>query len=502
MNWKDFCLLLMEDAGKKTAPASGVYPASVISHGEKSWFFAVKDHGEKFLAAVGDSLPYRSLKGEEENYRGTFIKKCPMDPHNRDVMAEYFPFMNPVNHRGTDITIGLGDRLGLASGGHIGICAERKVFPVLAQQSIRELNLTGRNYREVLSDASWAVFTRGFKDGFGADGDHLKSKEEVKMALDCGFTMITLDCSEHINNGVYSYTKEEIRENYQKIGEDKRLKLEEKYSGKSIKIDGELTVDFPRDEFMKTLLVYFNAIEFTEEIYRDVILKSGKKVDFEMSVDETLYETSVRDHYFVASELIERGVEVTSLAPRFCGEFQKGIDYMGDTDLFEKEFTSHFKIAQYFGYKISVHSGSDKFKIFPAVGRITGGKYHLKTAGTNWLVAMEVVALRDPDLYRKIHKFALSRLEEAKKYYHIKGRAENVEDIDSLTDEELVRLFGEDDARQIIHITYGLILSEKDEGGRYVFRDAIYGLLFEYEEDYDRALELHIGKHFDYLGII
>ena len=73
------------------------------------------------------------------------------------------------------------------------------VYPVLAQQSIRELTLTNRTFADVIAAAAFGVFQEGYRDGYGADGDHLKTKEEIKYALERGCTMITLDCSEHID---------------------------------------------------------------------------------------------------------------------------------------------------------------------------------------------------------------------------------------------------------------------------------------------------------------
>ena len=114
-----------------------------------------------------------------------------------------FPFTAPASHSGTrPFTLGLGDRLGLASPGHIRAVRGRNVFPVLAQQSIRELKLTGRTYEEVLAAAAFAVFQEDWRGGYGADGDHLKTAEEIRYALNCGFTMITLDCSEQIDQDV------------------------------------------------------------------------------------------------------------------------------------------------------------------------------------------------------------------------------------------------------------------------------------------------------------
>jgi len=397
-------------------------------------------------------------------------------------------------------TIGLGDRLGIATPGHIRAIKGCNVKPVLAQQSIRELNLTGRTYEDVLDDVSWAVFQEGYTRGFGADGDHLKKPEEVKMALDCGFTMITLDCSEHIDNSITFLNNEQISEKYNSICGLKRNMYEEIYKNKLFKLKNGQKISFDFDELKKIVLIYHEAISFAVGIYNKFIKDYPKALDLEISIDETLTPTSPQAHYFFSSELFRSGVKVASLAPKFCGEFQKGIDYIGNTGCFEKEFREHVKIAEEFGYKISIHSGSDKFRIFPIAGKHTEGRYHLKTAGTSWLEAVRVVALKDPGLYRQIHKYALSVLDEVKKYYYINADTTNVPDVDLLKDNDLPSLMDNTDVRQVIHITYGHILKARDSNGEYMFRNRINNLLYDYEEDYCKGLEKHIGKHLTALG--
>src|SRR5690606_12602301 len=112
----------------------------------------------------------------------------------------YFDYTKPRAFGTKIATIGLGDRLGLASPGHIKTIAGRNIRPILAQQSIRELNLTNRTYEDVLDAAAFAVFQEGYKDGWGADGDHLKTTADIEYALGLGFSMLTLDASEHIDN--------------------------------------------------------------------------------------------------------------------------------------------------------------------------------------------------------------------------------------------------------------------------------------------------------------
>jgi tagaturonate epimerase len=478
-----------------------VYPDSIHTSGGSILFIAGYD-GFKVLVVYGESSLYDEFKGEVTAHENGKIKICSLSIENNKVLRRAFQYTNPSNHKGNNITIGLGDRLGLASPAHIRLVKDYNVFPVLAQQSIRELNMTGRTYEEVLAAASWAVFQEGYTKGFGADGDHLKTTQEVKMALDCGFTMITLDCSEHIDNGVASLSKPEIGKAYSELPGAVKQQLEAKYLSKEFKLGDGSVITFTPDEFKKTVLVYYKAINYTIDVYNEVIKNYERNVDFEMSIDETLTPTTPESHYFVASELIDGGVDITSLAPRFCGEFQKGIDYRGDKLQFTTEFQIHAKIAEKLGYKISVHSGSDKFDIFPIVGEKTGSVYHLKTAGTNWLEAVRVIARYDPSLYRRMHLFALSKLDEAKKFYHICADTAKIPELSTLKDEQLPGLMEFEDSRQVLHITYGFILLAKNSDGTSVFKDEIYSFLNKYEDKYYNSLMKHIGRHLQTLGIV
>jgi tagaturonate epimerase len=477
-----------------------VYPDSIYHYGGTYFFLASIGNIKKLVVYNGGGQFY-GFKGTEVSHGNKSAVICDLNNDNCKLIRKIFTFTNPTPHRGVDITLGLGDRLGLASAGHIRLLKGKAVFPVLAQQSIRELNLTGRTYEDVLAAASWAVFQEGYTSGFGADGDHLKNPDEVKMAIDIGFTMITLDCSEHIDNTIASLSKQEIDSRYLQIAEETRHLLESKYLNKEFKLKSGHAIKFSYDEFEKYVLIYLKAIEYTIKIYDQYIKNCGRDIDFEMSIDETLTSTSPEAHYFVASELLAGGVEITSLAPRFCGEFQKGIDYIGDISEFKKEFNIHAEIAKTLGYKISIHSGSDKFSVFPIIGEMTEGKYHLKTAGTNWLEAVRIIAAKNPALYRKLHRFALEKLDEAKKYYHIGANAANIPNIEKLEDCELPGLMDLNDSRQVLHITYGLILLAKNPDGTFIFKDEIYSVLNEYEEDYYTVLYKHIGRHLHELGV-
>lgn len=453
-------------------------------------YFICREGNKKYLGIHGTDENTEKFCGEISHITGDSIKLCELSEKNAQALRALFPFTRPVRNPGRDISIGLGDRLGLATPGHIRLIKEYDIFPVFAQQSIRELNLTGRTFEGVLAAASFAVFQEGYEAGFGADGDHLKTREEVRYALESGFTMITLDCSEHIRN-----IEGSLVDKYNAVGKEKRERLEKRYPGKKFMLKSGLSIGFDSEALMNAAVTYLGAIDHIEDIFRNVIGKINPDVDFEISIDETVRTTSPQDHYFVAGELTERGVGFTGLAPKFCGEFQKGIDYIGNIGDFRKEFREHAMIADEFGYRISVHSGSDKLSVYPYISEYTGKRFHVKTAGTNWLEAVRTVAVYDPVLYRDMHRHALRNICEAKKYYHISANTDMIPDVGTLKDSELPGLMDANDSRQLLHITYGLILRDQ------CLKNRIYGLLFSREDEYCAMLIKHIGRHISALGL-
>lgn len=464
---------------KFTSPEKYNVYAHSIHLSEKGYCFIVALDDRDVLVADA-RYPFN---GEEFSADNTTWKIAEETHENGCYMRELFPFTAPVSVMKKDRTFGVGDRLGIATPGHIRVFDDYDAFPVFAQQSIRELRLTGRNYETVLDCVSFAVFRENYTRGFGADGDHLKSEEEVQYAIDCGYSLITLDCSEHIRNDVNEMTLEQVEKEY-----IPNTALEKKYLGKTFLIE-DMQIQFDKEAFMKMNLIYNNAIEFASKIYQKFFVEGKKQLDFEISIDETATPTTPAQHFYVANELQERGVKLDTMAPRFVGEFQKGIDYIGEINLFEKDFAAHAAIARAFGYRISVHSGSDKFSVFAIVGKQTHGCFHVKTAGTNWLEAMKIIAEKNPCLYRKCHKLALEVFEEAKKYYVVTTNLKNVPEIDDIVDEDLPLLFRNNDARQLIHITYGMLLNDME------LREPLFTTWRKYQKEYADAIYKHIGKH-------
>ena len=458
-----------------------VYPDSVHEIPGTKVFMAKTGEGDR-LVIQGNNPGFT---GEEQD--GNLL--APLTHENARVLRRLFPFTAPRQGLAGCCSIGVGDRLGVAAQGHIRAFKRYpKVFPVFAQQSIRELTLTKRGYEDVLDCVSFAVFREGYTSGFGADGDHLKKPEEIEYALRCGYSMLTLDSSEHIRGEAAGMDGKEVLAIWAGDRE-----LEEAYLDRGIAVAPGISLCFTREELARAALIYGEAIGFIRDIY--VRYVEGKTVDFEVSIDETMTPTSPLQHYFVANELYRRGVRVQSLAPRFIGEFQKGIDYIGDLVRFDEELAVHEAIAEKFGYKISVHSGSDKFKVFPSVGRLCGGIFHLKTAGTNWLEAVRLAAIKEPAFYRRMHTFALAHFDEARKYYHVTTDISKIPPLESLSDARLPELMDDVNARQLLHITYGLILTAENETGDMYLRRELYSLLDRCGEDYAALLDGHIGRH-------
>ncbi|MCC3355457.1 tagaturonate epimerase family protein [Bacillus sp. REN16] len=473
-----------------------VYEKSLTQHDNVS-LVMIRDQQQKWILALGEGALFDELEGTVIAENG---KACPLTHENRLVLNRHFDYTVPRAFGTKIATMGLGDRLGLASPGHIETVRDHNVKPILAQQSIRELTLTNRTMNDVIDAASFAVFQEGYTGGFGADGDHLKEEEDIKMALSLGMSMLTLDCSDHIQNRVEGLTEDEISSEFDGLPKETKNHYNGLYVNKEFDVNG-LNIVFEEKVVKKFALLYGKALDYMVHIHDTYIVKADRAIDFEISIDETETVTSPAAHFFVANELQNRGVTVTSLAPRFCGEFQKGIDYIGDIEQFEKELREHALIAEYFGYKLSIHSGSDKFTAFPIIAKYTNGVLHVKTAGTNWLEAVRVIAEVHPDLYRRMHAYALEHLDEALKYYHITPDMSTIVPLDTVSDADLPEYMNNDAARQVIHVTYGILLTAKDEDGNFIFKDEFFQTLNERENEFRQGLVKHIGKHVELLEL-
>jgi len=475
---------------------------SSIKSEKKNYFFLVKDDYSKYLIVIGDTHGIcKDFEGDNleeikiDKYE-LIVKRCYLDHRNLNLLRGIFPHLNP-SFCGLKSSFGTGDRLGIATPAHLQAFQGKDIFPILAQQSVREMARTERNWQKVLDDTIWGCFETGYIGPFGADADHVKEIKELKEAADCGYTMFTLDPSDFIRNDIKKLDKQELDQLHNQIPNSKEI--EGLYLSKSYKIKGQELI-FDEKSLKEITLIYSEAINHILRCYK--FLKNYKKNDFdlEISVDETPTITSPLAHLFIVLELQRRGVDFQNLALHFLGDWQKGIEYIGDVKEFAKEFSLHAAITKEIGgYKLSLHTGSDKFSVYPIFSQETDGHYHIKTAGTSWLEEVKVVAMKDPVLYRKIHRFALKNFEKDRASYNLTTDLSRIPDINTIADDELVNLFKQNDSRQLIHITYGSILKAKGNKGKYIFKDRIHKILFEHEEEHYRELSNHIRKHLELL---
>jgi hypothetical protein len=357
---------------------------------------------------------------------------------------------------------------------------------------MRENARTGRTFDEVLAQGIFGVFQEGYEDGFGADADHLKRIEDALYAADRGYTFFTCDPGDHVVS-VEDLSSQEVKERFTRLPESETFRRE--YLGSSFKIDGLGTLRFSEEELARAAVKYGGAVSFATRMYQALAERLPHRFDYEVSVDETETPTTPLEHLFVAHELRRRGVDFVSLAPRFVGAMEKGVDWRGDLEVFHKELEAHVAIARDMSsYRLSLHSGSDKFTLYPLLAEETNGLWHVKTAGTSYLVALEVVARHKPALFRKIVSFSISQFAHERASYHISADSSLIPSLEELSDDELPEVIEEQNGRQVLHVAFGAVLQNP-------LGDELRLVLDEWEEEHYERLARHLGRHLEGLGV-
>jgi hypothetical protein len=144
---------------------------------------------------------------------------------------------------------------------------------------------------------------------------------------------------------------------------------------------------------------------------------------------------------------------------------------------------------------VSLHSGSDKFSIYEIAARHTRGLVHLKTAGTSYLEALRTVAQVSPELFRSVYAFSRGRYDEDRASYHVSAALDRAPAPGSVSDEALGGLLDQFDVRQILHVTFGSVLTTRGSDGTLLFADAIMSLLRSHPEVHAACLERHFIRH-------
>jgi tagaturonate epimerase len=471
-----------------------IYRRSLRLHDGILYFIGTQG-AEKALYLCSPKTFAPGFAGTAASIGGMHLFKAGLTTENAQALHGLFPFTAPVSLRECTTTIGCGDRLGLATPGHVRAIARYDASPVLAQQSMRELALTQRDYPGVVRDATFLVFQEGYEQGYGADGDHLKTIRDIDTALAAGMPMITLDLTEVMNPEPALWSPGKINDEFGRLAADVQEHVLAMYADRTFELLGH-SISLSKQEAMRCALMYWRALDFSREVDRRLARRRASRYDLEISIDETTAPTLPSHHLFISSELLRRNVALSSLAPRFVGEFQKGIDYIGDVREFERQFVVHCAIARARGdYKISIHSGSDKFSVYPAIGKHTGMRVHLKTAGTSWLEAVRVISCTNPALFRRMLATAFTCFPEASKLYHVSTDLSTIPPAANVADADLESYLSAPSSRQLLHITYGGLLVDPGIRGEF------FATLAGNEERYYGAVERHIGRHIQLLGV-
>jgi len=411
---------------------------------------------------------------------------------------------------GLAASFGFGDRIGLATAGHVAAMHRcgTGIEPIFPQQSIREMTRTIRSATEVMEDGLSGAVQAGWMGKTGADADHLKTRQDVDVTRAAGFTFFTIDPSDFVDPQADDYTAGQVIEKFSSTGDSYSWIRD--YVGRSEKLTSGTIVDLHESNCQRAVVKYGPAIAAAIELGRyicDSCEAAGQSYEIELSIDETEQPTTLAEHFIIADQFRIAGIPLISMAPRFPGDFEKGVDFKGDLNRLDQALQDHAAIAEQLGpYKLSLHSGSDKLAMYPLLARATQGRFHIKTAGTSYLEALRVVLKHEPELFRRIVEFARQRYNTDKATYHVSATlAGTPAAAEVAADEELEALYLERwcdvplgkgftaPGRQILHCTFGSVLTSEEWG------PAVRQVLEANPNTYREVLDEHFGRHLDAL---
>jgi hypothetical protein len=324
----------------------------------------------------------------------------------------------------------------------------------------------------------------------GADADHLKTTGDIDTCVAAGYSFFTFDPGAYVDAAADSDSAAQIERKVAALPwadlEASPAALRAQYAGQTVDL-GDRGMTLEMEAVWRAAAKYGGAIAHVSALYRH-LARHGVPFEVEVSVDETETPTTHTEHIYFASELRRLGVTWVSLAPRYVGRFEKGIDYLGDLDALRADLAGHAAIARALGpYKLSLHSGSDKFSVYPLIVEATGGRAHLKTAGTSYLEGLRVLARVEPALFRAIAELAGERYPVDRATYHVSAELSDWPALAQVRDADLPALVERDMPREILHVTFGSALASY--GGE------IKAALSRHRALYAEVLETHFVRH-------
>ncbi len=342
-----------------------------------------------------------------------------------------------------------------------------EVIPVW-NKSNREHNIVHSGPADVRAEADAAVKAMKYTGPYFVDADHINITTVDRFIDHSDF--FTLDVADFIGRRAADTDIEGFVEGHRSwCGELQIPGIGSKFV---------ITEDYIREFASKFLF----AVNEAAAIYSHIASKKGEdNFVTEVSMDEVDQPQKPLDLLFILKALADLKVPVQTIAPKFTGRFNKGVDYEGDLERFAKEFEEDILVIRYAvekyglpsGLKLSVHSGSDKFSIYPVIGKLIRKHncgLHLKTAGTTWLEEVIGLALsggRGLEIAKEIYRKAYERREELCGPYAtvIDIRPERLPDPDTVDKWDTLKLAatlrhvpGDPDYnpsfRQLIHVGY------------------------------------------------
>lgn len=274
--------------------------------------------GEKVLAVQGHTNGFVG-----ERLHSDQVMLCARTPENARVLRTRLPWLQP-SVLGLQTSAGFGDRLGIATPGHVQSVRDTGVAPIFAQQSVRENARTGRTPQQVLDDAMWGAFEAGWREPWGADADHLKALADIEPFIAAGYTFYTIDPGDYVDDDAEEDDTATLRQKASALPwSDLRSSLNETQQRyhRQFAIEG-LPLAFDEHILLKAVVKYGAAVAHMARMTRRIQELAGQRpFEMEISVDETRTTTALLEHFYIVSELKRLSVPFVSLAPRFVGRF-------------------------------------------------------------------------------------------------------------------------------------------------------------------------------------
>lgn len=314
-------------------------------------------------------------------------------------------------------SFGTGDRFGLQ--GDAQLEAIRKAhakgvdIAIVWNKSHREHTIVDSSQDELRHEANQAIRAAAWKGSYHVDADHI-NLSNVDLFLDSS-DFFTLDVADFIGTKASAEDLEAFVTKY------------DTYIG-DLEIDGiSKPLIVTREKLREIAEKYLFAVQQAGAIYQYIAERKGPYTFItEVSMDETAEPQTPDELFFILAAIADNGIPTQTIAPKFTGRFNKGVDYQGDVTQFNREFEedicvirqaiSSFDLPD--NLKLSVHSGSDKFSIYPGIRKAIethDAGVHVKTAGTTWLE--ELIGLAESggeslELVKQIYRKAYGRFDE------------------------------------------------------------------------------------------